>query len=136
VHPGLTILCDGDVFRVSLFSYFENFNQFTVEASRVMEDTRTAELLVPESFGNDADRDDVLFMSAHPWFSYSGFFHPLPLNPLDSVPRFAWGSFEERGKQLVMPLTVQAHHALIDGIHFAKFIKETERLIQIADSIL
>jgi chloramphenicol O-acetyltransferase type A len=62
--------------------------------------------------------------------------HPLPLNPLDSVPRVAWGRFEERGNRLFMPLNVQAHHALIDGIHIAKFITRVEELIRIADSIL
>lgn len=91
VHPGLTILCEGDIFRFSLLRYVEDFNRFAVEAAQRMENTRTAESLVPESLAEDPDRDDMLFISALPWFSFTGMVHPLPLNPLDSVPRLAWG---------------------------------------------
>jgi chloramphenicol O-acetyltransferase type A len=45
------------------------------------------------------------------------------------VPRIAWGRFEEREGKLVMPLNVQAHHALIDGVHLAKFFRKVEDLI-------
>ena len=55
---------------------------------------------------------------------------------MDSVPRLAWGCFEERGKRLVMPLNVQAHHALIDGIHIAKLIACADELIQDCEAIL
>jgi len=136
VHPGMTILCEGDVFRFSILRYIDDFKRFATEAAQEMENARTSESLVPESLREEPDRDDLLYFSALPWFSFSGMVHPLPLNPLDSVPRFAWGRFEERDNRLVMPLNVQAHHALIDGIHVAKFITCVEELIRIADSIL
>lgn len=130
VHPGLTTLCEGDVFRFSLLPYVEDFDQFATEAAQGMEKTRTAKSLVPESLAKEPDRDDLLFISALPWFSFTGMVHPLPLTPLDSVPRLAWGRFEEKDNRLIMPLNVQAHHSLIDGIHIAKFIERTEELIQ------
>lgn len=47
--------------------------------------------------------------------------HPIDLYPVDSVPRFAWGKRFEDGTFLKMPLSVQGHHALMDGIHMGKF---------------
>ena len=66
-------------------------------------------------------RDDYLFMTAIPWVSFTSFMHPLHLHPVDSVPRFAWGKFFEQDNQIKMPLSVQGHHALMDGLHMGKF---------------
>ncbi len=66
-------------------------------------------------------RDDLLYMTAIPWVSFTSFVHPMRLHPADYVPRFAWGKYFEEGKRLKMPLSVQGHHALLDGIHMGKF---------------
>jgi len=136
VHPGVTILCEGDVFRFSFLNYVEDFDLFADEAAQAMESARTAESLVPKSFREGPPRDDLIYCTALPWFSFSGMFHPLALDPMDSVPRLAWGRFEERDNRLLMPLNVQAHHALIDGIHIAKLITCLQELIRTANSIL
>jgi chloramphenicol O-acetyltransferase type A len=60
-------------------------------------------------------------MTAIPWVSFTGFMHPMQLHPADSIPRFAWGKFFQEGDQLKMPLSVQGHHALLDGYHVGKF---------------
>jgi chloramphenicol O-acetyltransferase type A len=52
--------------------------------------------------------------------------HPMQLHPADSVPRFAWGKFFEDGDLLKMPLQVQGHHALMDGIHLGRFYTEVQ----------
>lgn len=131
VHPGLTVLCDGDVFRFSLLRYVEAFAGFAAEATDAIERTRAC-----TSLGDAPGRDDLLYCSALPWISFSGMFHPLPLDPMDSVPRLAWGRFEESKQRLMMPLNIQAHHALIDGIHIAQFIRNVEHLIAMSGEIL
>ena len=50
----------------------------------------------------------------------------MQLHPADSVPRFAWGKLFEEGEFLKMPLSVQGHHALMDGIHMARFYAEVQ----------
>jgi chloramphenicol O-acetyltransferase type A len=62
--------------------------------------------------------------------------HPIDLNPADSVPRFAWGKFFEEGASLKMPLSVQAHHALVDGIHIGRFYEKVQDYMQHPRSIL
>jgi len=70
----------------------------------------------------------MLFMTSIPWVSFTGFMHPVKLSPADSVPRFAWGKFRGEGQKTVMPLSVQGHHALMDGLHAGLFYEEFQRL--------
>ena len=84
VHPGLTVLCEGDVFRFCFLRYLDGFERFAVEATQGMEETRMAGSLC-EAPGHD----DLLYLTALPWFSFSGMTLPLLLEPSDSVPRIA-----------------------------------------------
>ena len=45
----------------------------------------------------------------------------------ESNPRITWGKFDpdHRGR-LMMPVTLLAHHALVDGLHAAAFYKNIE----------
>jgi len=131
VHPGVTVLCERDVFRFCNLQYHKTFERFAVDATKRMEEVRMA-----KSLGAEPDRDDLLFMTALPWFSFSAMVHPVPLNPSDSVPRFAWGRFEEKGGRILMPLNVQANHALMDGIHLGRYFTCVQELIETAESIL
>lgn len=60
----------------------------------------------------------------------------VDLDPVDSVPRFAWGKFFEDGEFLRMPLSVQAHHALMDGIHMGSFHAKVQDYLDHPDSVL
>ena len=78
----------------------------------------------------------MLFMTSIPWVSFTSFMHPLKLNPPDSVPRFAWGKYRQEGKKILMPLSVQGHHAVMDGLHAVKFYEEFQRLADHPDLLL
>jgi chloramphenicol O-acetyltransferase type A len=137
VHPGVTVLCEGDVFRFSILTYFDSLDRFASDASEAMKMTRNGTPLLPEAFFEEGrPRDDLLYCTSLPWFSFSGMFHPVGPDSMDSAPRIAWGRFEEKDGKLAMPLNVQAHHALIDGVHLAKFFKRVEELIRSAETTI
>ena len=62
--------------------------------------------------------------------------HPLKLSPPDSVPRFAWGKHRKEGKKILMPLSVQGHHAVMDGLNAGRFYEEFQRLADHPDLLL
>jgi len=62
--------------------------------------------------------------------------YPLHLHPADSIPRFAWGKFFKEGRFLKMPLNVQAHHALMDGIHVGKFYEKVHGYLKKPEAVL
>jgi len=125
VHPSGTILVDEDLFTFCTFEYVEDFSEFAVRAAQ-----RIAYVREHPTLGDEPGQDDLLFMTSIPWVSFTSVMHPMHLDPADSVPRFAWGKFFEEGKFLKMPLGVQGHHALIDGIHIGRFYAEVQEYLQ------
>jgi chloramphenicol O-acetyltransferase type A len=116
VHPSVTVLGEEDLFSFCTFEYLEDFSRFAVKAKEQIAYRKKHPILK-----NAPDQDDLLYMTAIPWVSFTSFTHPLHLKPPDSIPRFAWGKFFEEGDRLKMPLSVQGHHALMDGVHMGKF---------------
>jgi len=125
VHPSGTILTDDDLFSFCTFDYIENFSEFAAKAAE-----RIAHVKENLTLEDGPGQDDLLYMSAIPWVSFTSFMHPLHLHPADSVPRFAWGKFFEKGDSLKMPLSVQGHHALMDGIHIGRYYVEVQGYFQ------
>jgi chloramphenicol O-acetyltransferase type A len=131
VHPSSTILVGEEVFSFCTFDYSQDFSTFTAYAAE-----RIAFIREHPVVENEAGRDDLLYMTAIPWVSFTGFMHPMHLNPADSVPRFAWGKFFEEGAFLKMPLAVQGHHALMDGVHVGKFYAEIQAYLNQPEGVL
>ncbi len=131
VHPSATILTDEDLFSFCTFDYIENFSEFAARAAE-----RIAYVKEDPTLKDEPGQDDLLFMTAIPWVSFTSFMHPMHLQPADSVPRFAWGKFFEEGKFLKMPLGVQVHHALMDGVHVGRFYEEVQDYLQQPGSVL
>ncbi|MCP4600141.1 MAG: chloramphenicol acetyltransferase [Proteobacteria bacterium] len=131
VHPSTTILTGEDIFGFCPIDCIEDFSEFTARASE-----KIAYMREHPTLEEDQERDDMLFMTGIPWVSFTSFMHPLDLYPADSVPRFAWGKFFEEGDLLKMPLSVQGHHALMDGIHMGKFYTKVQNHFHHPGSIL
>lgn len=75
----------------------------------------------------EAEGDDRLFITSAPWVSFTQVQHPQQ-TPADSVPRIAWGRVTEVHGRARMPLSLQAHHGLVDGIHMADFFDRFEAI--------
>lgn len=118
VHPSSTIMGEDDVFSFCTMEYLEHFPDFIARNAKKIASVRERPRLLEE----DQGRDDLLFMTAIPWVSFTSFMHPLKF-PVDSVPRLAWGKFFEEGETLKMPLSVQGHHAIMDGLHVGRYFE-------------
>mgnify|MGYP001811865945 FL=1 len=131
VHPSTTILVDDDIFSFCSLDYTDDFAAF---ASHVEE--RILHVKEHPTLAELPGRDDLLYMTAIPWVSFTSFSHPIMELPPDSIPRFAWGKFREIGNGLQMPLSVQGHHALIDGLHMARFYDRVNTYLQDPETAL
>lgn len=74
----------------------------------------------------NAEIEAFYFPTCIPWIRYLSCIHPMT-DAYDSNPRFSWGKFTEdfRGR-LMMPLTVIAHHGLVDGLQVGRFYQKVE----------
>ena len=78
------------------------------------------------SLSDKPGQDELIYMTAIPWVSFTSFVHPIHMNPVDSVPRIAWGKYYYDGNTIRMPVSVQVHHALMDGQNVAEYFENVE----------
>lgn len=132
VHPSSTIMGKDGVFSFCSLQYEDDFPTFARLAAIKIADVQQRPRLSEE----DKDRDDLLFMTVIPWVSFTGFMHPMRLNYSDSVPRIAWGKYFEEGEKLKMPLGVQGHHALMDGLHAGRYYEIAQEYFHHPETVL
>ena len=91
------------------------FDEYLSYAKKREESARLA-----PSIEEGEDAASHFFISCVPWLSYTAIVQPIP-TLADSNPRITWGKYFYDGDRLMIPVTVLCHHALVDGIHIAKF---------------
>ena len=63
----------------------------------------------------------VFQCSPMPWITYTHISHTNSGRKDNATPLFDWGKYYEKDGRIVMPVSVQAHHSFVDGIHIGKF---------------
>ena len=66
--------------------------------------------------------DDIVFHSVLPWLRFTSFTNALP-GKGDSIPRIVFGRCVREGRRMKMPVAVEVHHALVDGLDVARFFE-------------
>jgi len=132
IHPSFSVATtNSDVFSFCEVEYTPDYQLFIQNAA-----SQIALMQSNPSFEDEADRDDFVFMSAIPWVAFTGFTHAMHTPAVDSVPRIVWGKYFENNGTTLMPLSVQAHHAVVDGKHTGQFFQLFEELAAHPNEIL
>jgi chloramphenicol O-acetyltransferase type A len=116
VHPSFTVLTDDETFGFATIHYSPDFSTFQQNVTKGIEATK-----LDPSIHDEPGRDDLIFLTTFPWASFTQITHPVSINPPDSFPRVTWGKYFEQGDQRLMPLSLFANHAVVDGLHVGKF---------------
>ena len=130
VHPSFTVAVTEDVFSFCSVDYDPDLKVFGPRAAERIEAVK-----------NDPTVEDkpgqlnLLFMTSIPWVSFTSLMHPIHMSPPDSNPRIAWGKFFQQGGRTLMPLSVQAHHALMDGRHVGLYYEKVQQYLDHPESI-
>lgn len=64
-----------------------------------------------------------------PWVRYKHFDVHVFDEGKFLAPVITWGKYEPEHGKLVMPLTMNIHHAVVDGFHLSRFFNEVQELI-------
>ena len=121
VHPSITVLTSDDLFSFCTMEYVPEFSKFADGAAETIAHAREHPTLEDKT-----SQDDLLFMTSIPWVPFTSFIHPMHLNPVDSIPRLAWGKIHVIEGRQKMPLSVQGHHALMDGLHVGRYFENMQ----------
>jgi chloramphenicol O-acetyltransferase type A len=123
-HPSPTVLPEDGLFSFCTIPFHPDPARFLPDAQARLQDA-----VRQPSLEDVPGADDLLYMTCIPWISFTGVQHPMHLRPVDSIPRIAWGRFFEEGGRLKMPLAVQGHHALMDGVHLGRYYALAQELL-------
>lgn len=70
----------------------------------------------------------VFNISSFPWISFTSF-NLMIKDTKYLLPIFTLGKYFEENGKLWMPIAIQVHHAVCDGIHLARFIEELQKIM-------
>lgn len=68
--------------------------------------------------------NDVFQCSPMPWVTYTHVSHTNAGKKDNATPLFDWGKYYEKDGKWLMPISVQAHHSFVDGIHIGQFVEK------------
>ncbi|WPC42776.1 chloramphenicol acetyltransferase [Clostridium sp. JS66] len=124
VSPSFTVMTEGEVFSFCTSNFIDEFKEFKNNTLKEIEKVKS-NITIEDEIG----RDDLLYITSIPWISFTNITHPIQMNPVDSIPRISWGKYFEEGGKIKLPLSIQAHHALVDGIHVGQFFSDFQEIL-------
>ncbi|NLK95759.1 MAG: chloramphenicol acetyltransferase CAT [Clostridiales bacterium] len=93
-----------------------------------------------ESYGREKKKTkwypNYFIASCIPWMSYSSFTASNESGNAFFFPMVTWGKFHEVNGNIVMPLTLQIHHAVADGYHCSLFYSDVEKMLEYPEKYL
>ena len=118
IHGSGTILRPDGTFGFAYFDFDPAYGRFHERAAREVERVRASTALEPI-----AERDDLIHYSVIPWVAFTSFAHARHLAADDSVPKIVFGKVYPDGGGERMPVSVEVHHALADGLDAGRFFE-------------
>ncbi|MDO4192899.1 MAG: CatA-like O-acetyltransferase [Erysipelotrichaceae bacterium] len=88
--------------------------------------TSTQECFLVES----KESDQLIFISCLPWIDVTGLTNEGMTDPSDSIPRITWGKYEEENGRLVLGMSLEVNHRLIDGVHIGEFYRNFRNVLE------
>lgn len=125
VDGGTTVLRKDETFGFAYFDFDPSYVRFEVEGRKVLQRTRTASGALLDR----PERDDLIYYSIIPWVHFTSFTHARRLGRQDSIPKIVFGKHSARTDRRLMPVSVEVHHALMDGIDVGRFFERFQELL-------
>jgi len=122
IHASTTVLRDDGSFGFVTLPQEHSLAAFAARAKPNVERVRRAsgDLFAADEPG-DVREETLVHMTALPWLAFAAFTHTRGVG--DDRPKVAFGRFREEGSRLLMPVAVDVHHALCDGVHVGRFFE-------------
>lgn len=123
VGIGCTVPRPDRTFGFAYFAHETSFSRFAAEGAREMERARAGTAL-----GDEREADDAtLHATVLPWVRFTSFTNAMRRE--DSVPKLTFGRRYAEGGAWYVPVCVEVHHALVDGIDVGEFFDRLRDLL-------
>lgn len=123
IHASTTVLRDDGSFGFLTLPRDPSLAGFAARARLHLARVRHAsgDLFAADEPG-EVREETLVHMTALPWLSFTAFTHARGQG--DDRPKIAFGRFTPQGERLLMPVAVDVHHALCDGVHVGRFFEQ------------
>lgn len=118
VHGSQTILLEDESFVFCLYEYCEGIREFNEQGRIAAEKCR-----VSGELDENPERFDQIFFSVIPWISFTSFKNAQRRDNAKTVPRIVFGKVSDQNGRKLMPVSVEVHHGVMDGIHVGRFFE-------------
>lgn len=125
IHGGTTVLRRDETFGFAYFDFDLSWVRFEVQGLEILEQTRAASGPLLDR----PDRDDLIYYSVIPWVHFTSFAHARKLGTTDSIPKIVFGKHSDKNGSRLMPVSVEVHHALMDGLDVGRFYERFQLLL-------
>ncbi|MBF0546331.1 MAG: chloramphenicol acetyltransferase [Candidatus Riflebacteria bacterium] len=126
IHVSSTIGRSDGTFAFSFMEYKADFNDFAAGAVDEINRVKNSSGI---RFNESAKRLDTIHFSSVPWVQFTALTHPRNFGSKDSSPKITVGKIFNENEKIMMPLSIFAHHGLIDGYHIGKLIELSQKLM-------
>ncbi len=123
IHASATIMRSNKTFGFSFIEYHDDLNIFVKNLENEKERIENSTALYPPQNGVNCIHCSVI-----PWFHFSGHKEPVS-GVLDSVPKIAFSKIKEVDEALMMNISINVNHALVDGYHVGLFSEKLQELL-------
>lgn len=124
IHGGTTVLLPNETFTFAYFDFTWDFDKFIDEAQQAVDKVKTGDCPFRAT-----SSDDLIHFTTLPWLAFTSFSHARNWRTEDSVPKIAFGKFVMENERTLLPISVEVHHALMDGLHVGRFLIELEKAL-------
>lgn len=125
IHPSFTDITTGSELFKLVTVDLENTMEAFVEVAAKKAADQTRYFPLEELAG----RDDLVYITCIPWISFTHLSHTINLRKDDAVPRISWGKYFKEGDRVLLPFSVQVHHALADGLHVGRYVEILQKYL-------
>ena len=114
VDPNFTVSLENRTFSFCDSRYFGSFKEYRSYTSNCINEV----IKLPNL--STTEKHHMFFMTNLPWFSFTSITHPY-YKKYGSIPIITIGKYYKQSKNLLIPVGIQVHHGLVDGIHIGDF---------------
>jgi len=129
---GSTVLNADDTFSFCYFDFFPRFRDFQENASEVLRQHARDD----HPWEDRDQRSDMIHYSVIPWIQFTSLSHARKFKTGDSIPKIVMGKYYSKADTIQMPLSLEVHHALMDGFHLGRYFGKFQEYLHHADEIL
>ena len=119
VDISCTVLNKDESFSFCEFGCCNDFDVFYQQAEQRLTDIKNGF----KTLTSPNNKKNKVFCSVLPWLHFTSFSHAQKQSEHDSIPKIVMGKYKKNHNEMAMPVSVEVHHAIVDGLHVAQYFE-------------